>query len=497
MRSLRTRVTIVTIVVAVIAVAVTGLISLQLVRSSTTDEARNQLAAQADILAKLPRLASAAELADKASLALGGTLVALVKPDGTVQGDASPYVDALLLNRLAKSDAVSTTRHGDLGLVMVEARVTKNGQAVVVALPLTAVDHALGQATLRILIALGVGLVVAIVGGALLARRLSKPLTDTAAAARRLARGERGVRMPVSPTTEVHDVTAALASLDTALAASEGRQREFLLSISHELRTPLTAVRGYAEAMADGLVPPEQLRAVGETLVAETERLDRFVGDLLELARLEADDFSVTMTPVDVGTVLREAAAAWAGRASTLDVSVTATGDGTATTDARRLRQVIDGLVENALRVSPAGSTLQLSVSGASVLPTAPADAQPGATQPSGTHSSTAQPADARPRATHSGAAQPADARPSAAQPGADHVNTVVRVHDGGPGLAEDDFAVAFERGLLRARYRDIRPVGTGLGLSIAARLVERLGGTITVENAPTGGAVFAVTLPA
>ncbi len=109
-------------------------------------------------------------------------------------------------------------------------------------------------------------------------------------------------------------------------------------------------------------------------------------------------------------------------------------------TDGRRLRQVLDGLVENALRVSPAGTTVTISASGP------------------------------------------------------DPVNIVVT--DGGPGLADDDLSVAFDRGVLRDRYRDQRPVGTGLGLSIASRLVSRLGGTIRASNAPDAGARFSVTLP-
>ena len=109
--------------------------------------------------------------------------------------------------------------------------------------------------------------------------------------------------------------------------------------------------------------------------------------------------------------------------------------------DAQRVRQLIDGLVENALRVTPAGSTVSIAARrfGSSV---------------------------------------------------------VIEVRDGGPGLSRDDLAVAFERGVLQSRYRDIRPVGTGLGLSIAARLVSRLGGSIAAGNAPGGGAVFAVSLP-
>lgn len=433
MRSLRSRLTLVTIAVAVIAVVVTGLVSLQLVRSQTTQQARDQLSAQADVLARVPGLANATELADKASLALGGTLVALVAPDGSVEGPAAEYVDRAILAQLADGESVSATRRGSPGLVMVEARPTRDGTAVVLALPLTTIDRALGQTTGRILFALAIGLVVAVLGATLLARVLSRPLNATAAAARRLASGERGVPMPAPGTTEVADVAMALSALDAALASSEGRQREFLLSISHELRTPLTALRGYAEALQDGLV--DDPATVGRTLVAETDRIDRFVADLLELARLEADDFSITPTTFELADLLAEVGAAWAGRAATLGSRVTVSGGGVVTTDRGRLRQVIDGLVENALRA------------GGSV-----------------------------------------DVRGSSG---------VVEVLDDGPGFEPDDLGSVFERGALRAKYRDIRPVGTGLGLSIAARLVQRLGGEITVANRPEGGAVFSVRTPA
>jgi two-component system sensor histidine kinase BaeS len=432
MRSLRARITLVTVLVAVVAVAITGLVSLQLVRSSTTEEARQQLAAQADILAAVPRLASAAELADKASLALGGTLVALVR-DGSAEGDAARYVDAALLARLAAGEDVSTVRRGDPGVVMIEARPAGDGTAIVLALPLSAVDRAVGQVSARVLLALGIGLGVAVVGGTVIARLLSRPLTAAAASARRLAAGERGVRMPASTTTEVADLTAALAALDTALAASEGRQREFLLSLSHELRTPLTAVRGYGEALADGLVT--DVPQVGRTLVAETQRLDRFVSDLLELARLEAEDFTVAVSPIDIAALLEEVAAAWAGRAATLGAAIRVEATGRLETDPRRLRQVIDGLVENALR---AGATTIIL------------------------------------RSEH----------------------TEIAVLDDGPGLDPEDLTVAFDRGVLRGKYQHVRSVGTGLGLSIAVRLVTRMGGTISASNRPEGGAAFAVRLP-
>jgi two-component system, OmpR family, sensor kinase len=444
-RSLRARATLATIAVAVIAVIVTGLISLQLLRSSINQEARAQLAAQADLVAALPRTSATVDLADEVSLALGGTKFALVRADGSIAGPASDYVDAAIGRRLAAGESVSVTRRGQFGIAAVEARpiITEGDRdgAIVLVLPIASIERTIGQSTGRILIALIIGLGVAVLGGALLARLFSAPLTATAAAARRLAAGERGVALPQSSTTEVADVAAALAALDDALAASEGRQREFLLSISHELRTPLTAVRGFAEAMADGLIAPSEIEGLGRTLVAESERLDGFVADLLALARLEADDFSIVVSRVDLEQLASEVASAWAGRAATLGVTVTAAGVGTVNSDPARLRQVIDGLVENAMR---AGGSVEVRANGT-----------------------------------------------------ADRANdgAVIEVVDTGPGLTDEDIAVAFERGVLRARYRDIRPVGTGLGLSIAARLIDRLGGTIAVANRREGGAAFTVHL--
>jgi two-component system, OmpR family, sensor kinase len=109
--------------------------------------------------------------------------------------------------------------------------------------------------------------------------------------------------------------------------------------------------------------------------------------------------------------------------------------------DPRRLRQVLDGLTENALRVTPARRPIVLS------LETAP----PG--------------------------------------------RAVLRVRDGGPGLSDADYRVAFQRGVLHGRYQDKRPVGTGVGLALAHGLVTRMGGMIQAGPAPEGGACFTITL--
>ena len=444
-RSLRGRITLVTVSVAVLAVLITGLVSVQLVRQSTISQGRAQLASQAQLLSQLPAATNLASLRERVRLALGDTRVAVVAADGRVTGPGSGFVTAADVTTLRAGNRVSQTEVRRNKTMIVEARLTRTGTAIVLVRSLGNLETTTQETVRRVLLALVIGVVVAIVAGTLLARWLTRPLVATAETAKRMAAGERGLRVEAHQPTEIAAVADALAALDRALSTSEGRQREFLLSISHELRTPLTAVRGYGEAMVDGLIHEREIAGVGAILVTETERLDHFVADLLELARLEADDFAIDRQRVEAGRLLEQAADAWRGRAAMLDVVVQVLpGDSglAVSSDARRVRQLIDGLVENALRVTPAGSTVSIAARrfGSSV---------------------------------------------------------VIEVRDGGPGLSSDDLAVAFERGALQARYRDIRPVGTGLGLSIAARLVSRLGGTIAAGNAAGGGAVFAVSLPA
>ncbi|HEY5230477.1 MAG TPA: HAMP domain-containing sensor histidine kinase [Galbitalea sp.] len=439
---LRGRVTLVTITVATLAVLVTGGVSLQLVHQSSIDEARAQLGAQAALLAKLPAATTLDDINQRVTIALGSTEAGVVSRAGQVSGAAAELLPPRLVREGSLGIRVSTTINGPQGLTLVEMRARRGGGSLVLALPRGSVDAEAQGSLLRIGLALLIGLVVAVLAGAILSRWLARPLVGVARTAARIARGERGIPVETTGPAEVVAVADALGALDGALASSEARQREFLLSISHELRTPLTALRGYAEAISDGMVGPADLPGVGEVLMAETTRLDHFVADLLELARLEADDFTITPIEVNLGELLRASRDAWLGRAAAIGVRLTVeTQDVSLRSDPRRLRQIVDGLVENGLRVSPEGSSIRIA----------------GWTDPSG---------------------------------------IAIEVRDGGPGLTADDAAVAFERGVLRERYRDSRPVGTGLGLSIAARLVARLGGTIRAGTAVAGGAVFTVTLP-
>src|SRR5262249_23695471 len=248
--------------------------------------------------------------------------------------------------------------------VLVEGRPVSDDRAVVLAQPTSVAEAASTYSRRRLVPPLRLGLVVAGIAGVLLAPPLARRIQDAATAAHRLAGGARDVRLAPQGPYEVAELADALNRLNSALATSEGREREFLLSVSHELRTPLTAVRGYAEALADGVVPPDDVARTGAVMPGEAERLDRLVGDLLDLARLRAQDFRVDLADVDLTRLVEDAGQVWQDRCAREGVELRVQSTGTALmarTDPTRVRQIVDGLAENALRVTPAGQPVVLA----------------------------------------------------------------------------------------------------------------------------------------
>ncbi|MEO3752557.1 HAMP domain-containing sensor histidine kinase [Streptomyces sp. B6B3] len=447
-----------TITVAAVAVLLTGVVAWYMLRTSAEAQGREELARRAEVLSRTPAMSSLLLDREQRITGFDDVLLALITPTGMTTGPAAPAVGDDTRATLLAGYPVATTATLDGRQVLLAGHPARNGSAVVLTQPLSTVSQATDRMRGALAWPLGAGLAGAALAGALLARRLARPLVTAAQVAHRLAEGERGLRLAPDGPAELVELAEALGALDTALARSENRQREFLLSVSHELRTPLTIVQGYAEAFADGVVPPEDTAEVGRTVLAETRRLDRFVRELLDLARMEADDFRLEIHDVDLDALVTEAGRAWSGRCARHGVEFRLERPEhpvPVRTDGFRVRQLIDGLAENALRVTPAGGPLVLAL-----------------------HEEEAPPDPADAGDTPWGGAR-------------------LEVRDGGPGLTEADVAVAFERGVLRARYRDSRPGGAGLGLAIAHRLATRLGATITAHaHGPEGGARFVVLLP-
>ncbi len=441
--------------VAMITAVLAGVLAVNLVHRANTATARDTLGNLADVAqaaADQGPNAQAGQQRARAMLRRLGISSATIDSTGQVN-TASPLLRGMLspadVQALLATGSLSVQRRVDGHRVLIEARGTRTG-GIALAQRRSDATAAADRAVRRIVWALLIAVGIAAVLGLLVAIRISRPLRRTAEAAHALADGRRDVAVLAEGPAEVAEVGAAVNTLAAALSHSEARQREFLLSVSHELRTPLTAITGYAESLADGVVAPEQAAEVGAVMLTESRRLDRLVADLLDLARLDAQEFRIEPIDVDLGQLCRDAGLVWSGRCAAVGVRFGLELPGApipVRTDPGRLRQVLDGLLENALRVTPAGAPIVLA------------------------------------------------GRP---EPGPDgHLLAVAEVRDGGPGLTEDDLAVAFQRSALYDRYRGVRQVGTGLGLAIVAGLAGRLGGSVQAGRAPEGGARFTVRLPA
>jgi len=430
--------------VAAIAVLIAALVAWPLITSAADTTARSTLSRTADLTAELlargPRGGGFGRA--EALLAPQQVTAYLVSPLSQVD----PPMTSADVAAVTNGAEVSDKRTSLSGSSYIEGRPVSEDVGVLLVQPAAVARDVSSPALTRLLLALLLGLTVAAVVGYWLARRITRPLAQAAAAANAMTSGQRDVRIDPEGPSEVADIGIALNGLSEALNDSEGRQREFFLTVSHELRTPLTSVKGYAEALADGVVPPEDVPAVAGVVRAEADHLDRLVADLLDLARLGAVDVTVEPVDLDLAELGAEAAAVWSDRAGRAGVRLVDEVDRTphpVRTDPVRVRQIIDNLMENALRVTGEGAPVVLRVC----------------------------------------------AGPATGQ-------FLVEVRDGGPGLTADDLAVAFEPGELHARYRGVRKVGSGVGLALVARLSQRLGGQSRAGSAPEGGAAFLVVLP-
>jgi len=287
-----------------------------------------------------------------------------------------------------------------------------------------------------IAIAATAGMLLAGLISLLLGRLITRPLDRVALASRALA--ERGASdpVPVEGAKELRSLATSFNEMATQLSDAREAEKAFLLSVSHELRTPLAAVRGYSEALADGAIAP---REVAETIGREALRLERLVGDLLDLARVSRSEFSIHLARLDLDDVAREAFQRFQAQAESFDVRLEIVSNGTAPAlgDHDRLLQVASNLIENALRVTPAGGSVRIVVAAG-----------------------------------------------------------MLTVEDTGPGLSLEELPRAFERFFLYSRHASERSVGTGLGLAIVKELVDGMQGTVTVKSELGNGTSFTVQLP-
>lgn len=293
----------------------------------------------------------------------------------------------------------------------------------------------------NVLIAAACGLGAALALAVVLTGRLTRPFRAMRAATRGVAEGNLDVRLAPTGLQDLDEVAAAFNRMVAELARRDGAARDFLMRVTHDLRTPLTAVRGHAAALADGVVPEEDVPRSLAAIEGEAARLEAMVADLLDLARLDARRFRLDPEPVAPGEVLTRAADAAEARAAAAGVAlerrIAPLPD--VVTDGMRVAQIVGNLLDNALSWAPPGGRVVLE-----------AGPRPGG-------------------------------------------GLVASVSDSGPGVPEDQREAIFAP--FHSRETPDGRRGTGLGLPISRQLARALGGDLRLEGGP--GARFTLELPA
>jgi two-component system OmpR family sensor kinase len=291
------------------------------------------------------------------------------------------------------------------------------------------------------LLAAGVALVLSLY----LSWRITTPLRAMTVAATALAAGDLSQRVVVHSGDEVGQLANAFNSMAVGMARSQALRRSMVADIAHELRTPLTVLQGNLEALRDGVLPPSTETL--SSLHTETLLLARLVSDLRELSLAEAGQLKLQPAPTDVADLARRSVESLRTGAAARGVNLALELHGElpmVSVDGDRIGQVLRNLLENAVRHSPPGGEVRLTVT---------RDTQ-------------------------------------------DVGGLRVMVTDQGTGIPPDELELVFERFYRADPSRARSTGGAGLGLAIVRLLVEAHGGRAWAESEPGQGARFVFTIP-
>ncbi len=293
-----------------------------------------------------------------------------------------------------------------------------------------------------IVVAVSVSGFLAMVAGTWLFWQITRPLARLRDAAEQIATGKLDTRVSVKSKDEVGRVGLAFNHMAGELQRQEGLRKQMVADIAHELRTPLSVMQVNLEAMADELLPasPEEL----DGLHHEVTRLSRLVEDLRILSLADSGNLTLRHEPVDMNGLVKTAVRRMKPQAAAQGIVLSAVGSNRPLTimgDEDKLHQVLANLVSNALRFTPSGKRVEVSV-----------------------------------------------------QKEKQWVR--LQVADEGPGIDSAELPVLFERFFKEDKARSRSDGGSGLGLSIVKQLVELHGGQIEAALPEAGGLVVTIRLP-
>ncbi len=298
---------------------------------------------------------------------------------------------------------------------------------------------------------------VSIVLAILVTRSVTKPMQHVARAAQKIAAGDYYQAVPMVGPAEFKEVAVDFNHMAQKVRDTQQSQRDLVANVSHELKTPLTSIQGFAQAIQDGAASdPEAIRKSAAIIYDEATRMNRMVGELLDLARIESGQIVMRSESVPIDQVLRDVIEKMALRAQeggiTLQTEI-AEGLPAVVGDGDRPAQVFSNLIDNALKHTPGGGKVTV---GARSITTS-----------------------------------------TAAKRGQPLASVEVTVVDTGSGIPPEDLARIFERFYQVDKSRAKSKAGSlGLGLAIVKEIVTAHGGTIHAESVVGLGTRSVVRLP-
>jgi signal transduction histidine kinase len=310
--------------------------------------------------------------------------------------------------------------------------------AIIAAKPETDISHRVWLLVQRLVLAGFFGVLIAGLLAWYLSLRVVRPVLQLASAAEKVAGGNYDVDVPQRAPGELGHLSKRFGEMAHRLGEAERIERNFLMSVSHELRTPLTAIRGHVSALLEGVVEDPELERISlETVEAEAGRLERLVGDIIDLAKLDTHRFTVSREEVAMDQLVDQAYETFReeARRRDIDFSRDVHDSPTIESDGDRVLQIVVNLLSNAFRATPDGGAISLDL---------------------------------------------------AQRNGSVHV----AVEDSGPGIP-----AAVQERLFRPFVSESG--GTGLGLAIAKELSGALGGKIVLDSEVGRGSRFELVLPA
>jgi signal transduction histidine kinase len=307
-------------------------------------------------------------------------------------------------------------------------------------------DEALARALLiSLAVAVAAALATTLAVSWFITRRLTRPVAAMAAAATQIADGDYHTRVPPSRLgVEFAMLDNAFNRMAATLHTTENRRRELLADLAHELRTPLATLDSFLEGIEDGIIPATD--ATWQTMAEQTGRLRRLVDDIDAVSRAEERQLHIQPEPVDLAATVGEAVAAASAAFAEKDVHVGQDRDHNRSmvhADPDRLREILDNLLSNALRHTPRGGQVTVTLLN----------------------------------------------RPGRAE---------VSISDTGEGIAPEHLPHVFDRFYRVDPARSRATGGSGIGLAIARALARAHGGDLRAASDGTGyGATFTLSLPA